>query len=82
MNHPSAGFFTRAARATLVIIMAGAIEKARRLQWDFVVTDAFPMGGMEFQVLMLALSGFFLLRGAPAVEMTTIARASHVGVEA
>jgi hypothetical protein len=40
------------------------------------------MGGMEFQVLMLALSGFFLLRGAPAVEMTTIARASHVGVEA
>ena len=43
--------------------MLGAIFTVHWPQWSFVASETHPMGGMEFQVAMLLLGIFFLLRG-------------------
>ncbi len=32
-------------------------------QWSFVPSESHPMGGMEFQVLLLLTSLYFLVKG-------------------
>jgi len=32
-------------------------------RWRFVPTESYPMGGMEFQVVLLALALWFLIAG-------------------
>ena len=54
---------TRAGGAIIAIIMAGAISMVHWGQWRFAATESHPMGGMEFQVLLLALGLMFLTRG-------------------
>ncbi len=61
---PYADLVTRSAGALLIVIMAGAIQKAHWARWHFAPADGFPMGGMEFQVTLLAVGLFFVLRGA------------------
>ena len=43
--------------------MAGAIALVHWGQWNFVASENFPMGGSEFQVTLLLVSLYFVLKG-------------------
>ncbi len=54
---------TQISGALVSVVMAGAIAMVHFPQWSFVASDAKPMGGMEFQLLVLLLGVLFALRG-------------------
>jgi putative oxidoreductase len=64
---------TRLGGLLIIPPMLGAIFMVHWPQWSFVPSETHPMGGMEFQVSMLLLGLFFLLRGKDieAVPATT-----------
>ena len=55
--------FTRIGAALIIPIMSGAIMKAHWGQWNFVPSETQPMGGMEFQVTLILISIFLLIKG-------------------
>lgn len=55
--------FTRLGALFFAIVMSGAIIKFHWGQWSFVQSSTHPMGGMEFQTLILTVSIFFLCQG-------------------
>jgi 2-dehydropantoate 2-reductase len=57
-------------------VMLGAIAMIHWPRWSFVPTEEFPLGGMEFQVLLLGLSLYWLLGGRLQVQANTDAKAS------
>ena len=56
-------WITRIGAAMLLPVMAGAIVMVHWGQWSFVPSENFPMGGMEFQVVLALLALFFVLKG-------------------
>ncbi|NQT62443.1 MAG: DoxX family protein [Candidatus Marinimicrobia bacterium] len=54
---------TRISGALAAVVMFGAIAMVHWPQWGFVASEAKPMGGMEFQLLVLLLGALFALRG-------------------
>lgn len=54
---------TRLAGLVTAPVMIGAILTVHWPRWSFVPADGFPMGGMEFQVTLLALSVYLVARG-------------------
>ncbi len=54
---------TRLSALALVPVMLGAIVMVHWGRWAFTATESHPMGGMEFQVVLLLLALFFLIRG-------------------
>lgn len=57
------GLVTRLAGLAIVPVMLGAIALVHWGQWSFVASDSHPMGGMEFQVLLLGIGLWFALVG-------------------
>ena len=41
-------------------VLIGAIAMVHWPRWSFVATESHPMGGMEFQVVLLGIALFFL----------------------
>lgn len=58
---------TRLAGAAIMIPMFGAIYKMHWPQWSFTATPAHPAGGMEFQVLLVAVGLCFMVLGNRAL---------------
>ena len=58
---------TRLGGLLVIPVMLGAISMVHWPRWSFVPEEGYPMGGMEFQVTLLALALFFVFRGK-AVE--------------
>ncbi len=56
---------TRLGGLAAVPVMLGAIFMVHWGQWAFMATDSHPMGGMEFQVVLLLTGLYFLLVGNP-----------------
>ena len=56
-------WLTRLGGLVTVPVMIGAIGMVHWGQWSFVATDSHPMGGMEFQVVLLLMGLYFLIRG-------------------
>ncbi|WP_424985923.1 DoxX family protein [Microbulbifer sp. S227A] len=54
---------TRLGGLLAIVVLIGAISVAHWGQWSFAPSDTHPLGGMEFQVTLLAISLFFMLRG-------------------
>ena len=54
---------TRLGALTLTPVMLGAIFMMHWGQWSFVASDSHPMGGMEFQVTLLLVMLYLLIRG-------------------
>lgn len=54
---------TRLGAALNIPVMFGAIWMVHWGRWNFVPTENYPMGGMQFQVTLLALMFFFVLVG-------------------
>ncbi len=61
------GFFkewiTRVGALMLVPVLLGAIFMVHWGQWSFVASDSHPMGGMEFQVVLLLTTIYLLIKG-------------------
>jgi putative oxidoreductase len=56
-------WMTRIGAAMIVPVMLGAISMVHWGRWNFVPTENFPMGGMEFQVVLLLIALFFVFKG-------------------
>jgi putative oxidoreductase len=56
-------WITRLAGLAAVPVMLGAIVMVHWGQWSFVASDSHPMGGMEFQVVLLLLGLWFAAVG-------------------
>ena len=54
---------TRLASVALIPVLIGAIVLVHGPRWSFVPTDQYPMGGMEFQVVLLLVSVYLLIAG-------------------
>ena len=54
---------TRLAGLAAIPVLLGAIFLVHAPRWNFVATDDFPMGGMEFQVVLLMIASYFLVTG-------------------
>ncbi|MGB0652389.1 MAG: DoxX family protein [Thermoplasmatota archaeon] len=54
---------TRLGGLVLIPVMVGAIVKLHWPRWSFTPAEGFPMGGMEFQVAMILLAAYFVVRG-------------------
>lgn len=54
---------TRLAALAGVPVLLGAIFMVHWGRWSFTSAEGFPMGGMEFQVVLLLLVLYFLVMG-------------------
>lgn len=54
---------TRLGGLSIIAIMIPAIYLVHWGQWSNLPSETHPVGGMEFQTLLLALGAFFVLRG-------------------
>ena len=54
---------TRLSGLALIPVMLGAIFMVHWPQWSFMATESHPMGGMEFQVLILAVAIYAAFTG-------------------
>ena len=54
---------TRLAALAAVPVLLGAIVMVHWGRWSFMPADGFPMGGMEFQVVLLFIALYFLIVG-------------------
>lgn len=57
------GWVTRLGALAAVPVLLGAILMAHWGQWHFLPTATHPMGGMMFQVTLLFLAVYMLVRG-------------------
>jgi putative oxidoreductase len=54
---------TRVGGVSVIAIMLGAIALVHWGQWSALPSETHPVGGMEFQTLLLATGLYFTLRG-------------------
>ena len=58
---------TRIGAAFNIPVMIGAISLVHWGRWNFVATEAHPMGGMEFQALLVLVMLYFVITGNKGV---------------
>ncbi|MBL8996519.1 MAG: DoxX family protein [Gemmatimonadales bacterium] len=61
---PKRDLVTRLSGLAAAPVMMGAIAMVHWPRWSFTPSETHPMGGMEFQVTMLALAIYFIVTGA------------------
>lgn len=54
---------TRLSALAMIPVLLGAIVLVHGPRWSFVPTEAYPLGGMEFQVVLTLLATWFLIVG-------------------
>ncbi len=54
---------TRVGALMCIPVLIGAITRVHWGSWNFVPSESFPMGGMEFQVTLLLICVYLLLKG-------------------
>ena len=57
---------TRLSGLAIAPVMLGAIFMVHWGRWSFTPAEGFPMGGMEFQVVLLLIAIYFLITGNSA----------------
>ncbi len=62
---------TRLAGLAIAPIMLGAIFMVHWGRWDFAPAEGYPMGGMEFQVVVLLTALYFLGMGNAGLSRTS-----------
>ncbi len=62
---------TRLSGLALVPVLLGAIFMVHWGRWNFVPAEDFPMGGMEFQVVLLLMALYFLVMGNDGLNRTS-----------
>jgi len=61
---------TRLAGLALAPVLLGAIFMVHWGRWNFTPAEGFPMGGMEFQVVLLFTALYFLVMGNAGLSRT------------
>lgn len=56
-------WMTRLGALMMTIVIAGAIVMVHWGRWNFVPSESHPMGGMEFQVTLLLILVYLLIKG-------------------
>lgn len=56
-------WMTRIGALLLVPVMLGAIFMVHWGQWNFMASETHPMGGIEFQVTLLCIQLYLLIKG-------------------
>ena len=59
-------WMTRLGALLIIPVMIGAIFMVHWPQWAFTPSETHPMSGMEFQVTLLLISVYFVLKGNKA----------------
>ena len=54
---------TRLGALAIIPIMIGAIAMVHWGRWSFTPAEGFPMGGMEFQVVLTLIASYLLIKG-------------------
>jgi len=54
---------TRIGALINIPVMVGAVVLVHWGRWNFVPTEAYPMGGMEFQVVLALIMSYLVLTG-------------------
>ncbi len=62
---------TRLAGLAMAPVLLGAIVMVHGPRWSFTPAEGFPMGGMEFQVVLLFTALFFLVMGNAGSSRTS-----------
>ena len=62
----SKDWITRLSGLAIIPVMLGAITMVHWGRWNFVPSDTHPMGGMEFQVTLLFIALYFVIKGNKA----------------
>lgn len=62
---------TRLAGLAIVPVMLGAIFMVHWGQWNFLVSESHPMGGIEFQTVVLLIALYFVVMGNAADSAQT-----------
>ena len=56
-------FITRLSALAGIPVLIGAIVLVHGPRWSFTPAEGFPLGGMEFQVVLLLIAVYFLVTG-------------------
>ena len=59
---------TRVGAFLNIPVMIGAISLVHWGRWNFVPTETHPLGGMEFQVVLLLIMSYVVIKGNPIVQ--------------
>ncbi len=59
-------WLTRLGAAVNIPVLLGAIYLVHWGQWSFVASASHPLGGMEFQVVLLLIAGYLVAKGNEA----------------
>ena len=62
---------TRLSGLALAPVMLGAIFMVHWGRWSFTPAEGFPMGGMEFQVVLLLTALYFLVMGNAGLSQSS-----------
>ena len=62
---------TRLSGLAVAPVMLGAIFMVHWGRWSFTPAEGFPMGGMEFQVVLLLTALFFLITGNAGLSQSS-----------
>jgi putative oxidoreductase len=54
---------TRLGAIAIIPVMLGAIVMVHWGRWSFTAAEGFPMGGMEFQVVLILIAAYLFIRG-------------------
>ena len=61
---------TRLGALLVIPVMIGAVILVHWGRWNFVPSEDFPMGGMEFQVSLFFVAVYLLLKGNNATQVS------------
>ncbi|MEM7134490.1 MAG: DoxX family membrane protein [Chloroflexota bacterium] len=68
---------TRLGSLALLPVMGGAISMVHWGQWSFMASETHPAGGVEFQLTLVLIAVYFLVRGnADRQPVTSVATAA------
>ncbi len=70
---------TRLAGLAMAPVLLGAIFMVHWGRWDFMAAEGYPMGGMEFQVVLLLTALYFLVMGNAGLSRTSSKEVSSEG---
>ena len=62
---------TRIGALLPIPVMIGAIVMVHWARWSFVPTESFPMGGMEFQVVLMLIMLYVAITGNKGIRPVT-----------
>ncbi len=68
-NDILADLATRIGAALNIPVMAGAIALVHWGRWNFVPTDTHPLGGMEFQIVLVLVMLFLVITGNKGIKL-------------